>query len=44
MHVTDKFRKERDVPMQPDARSALEEQLKEESKLWTQNPQRLREC
>ena len=42
VHVTGKFRKERDVPMQPDARAALEEQL-EEGKLWTQNPQRLRE-
>src|ERR687898_86104 len=38
-----KFRKERDVPMQPDARAALEEQLGEEGKLWKQNPQRLRE-
>ena len=38
-----KFRQERDVPMQPDARTALEEQLDEGAKLWTQNPQRLRE-
>jgi hypothetical protein len=29
--------------MQPDARAALEEQLEEDGKLWTQNPQRLRE-
>jgi hypothetical protein len=43
VHVTGKFRKERDVPMQPDARAALEEQLEEEGKLWTQNLQRLRE-
>ena len=43
VHVTGKFRKERDVPMQPDARAALEEQLEEEGKLWTQDPQRLRE-
>lgn len=32
VHVTGKFRKERDVPMQPDARAALEEQLDEEGK------------
>ena len=43
VHVIGKFRKERDVPMQPDARAALEEQLQEEGKLWKQNPQRLRE-
>ena len=43
VHVIGKFRKERDVPMQPDARTAIEEQLEEEGKLWTQNPQRLRE-
>jgi integrase len=43
VHVTGKFRKERDVPIQPDARAALEEQLDEEGKLWMQNPQRLRE-
>jgi len=41
--VIGKFRQERDVPMQPDARTALEEQLDEGAKLWTQNPQRLRE-
>lgn len=29
--------------MQPDAKAALEEQLDEEGRLWTQNPQRLRE-
>jgi integrase len=29
--------------MQPDARAALEEQLGEEGRLWTQNPQRIRE-
>jgi integrase len=40
--VIGKFRKERAVPMQPDARAALEEQLEEEGKLWKQNPQRLR--
>ncbi len=43
MHVTGKFRKERDVPMQPDAKATLEEQLDDERRLWTQNPQRLRE-
>jgi excisionase family DNA binding protein len=43
VHVVGKFRKERDVPMQPDARASLEEQLEEEGKLWKQNPQRLRE-
>ncbi len=43
VHVIGKFRKERDVPMQPDARAALEEQLEADGKLWTQNPQRLRE-
>lgn len=31
------------VPMQPDAKAALREQLEEEGKLWRQNPQRLRE-
>src|SRR6266478_2574806 len=43
VHVIGKFRKERDVPMQPDANEALKEQLEEEGKLWKQNPQRLRE-
>ena len=43
VHVIGKFRKERDVPMQPDANAALKEQLEEEGKLWRQNPQRLRE-
>jgi integrase len=43
VHVIGKFRKERDVPMQPDASAALKEQLEEEDKLWKQNPQRLRE-
>lgn len=43
VHVIGKFRKERDVPMQPDASSALKEQLEAEDKLWKQNPQRLRE-
>jgi integrase/recombinase XerC len=43
VHVIGKFRNERDVPMQPDARTALEEQLDEDGKLWTQNPQRLRD-
>ena len=43
VHVIGKFRKERDVPMQPDAQAALEEQLEEDGKLWKQNPQRLRE-
>lgn len=43
VHVIGKFRKERDVPMQPDANAALKEQLEEEDKLWKQNPQRLRE-
>jgi integrase len=31
------------VPMQPDALAALDEQLEADGKLWTQNPQRLRE-
>jgi integrase len=43
VHVIGKFRKERDVPMQPDANAALKEQLEAENKLWKQNPQRLRE-
>jgi integrase len=43
VHVVGKFRKERDVPMQPDAKGALREQLDEEGKLCRQNPQRLRE-
>ena len=43
VHVIGKFRKERDVPMQPDALAALDEQLDADGKLWTQNPQRLRE-
>lgn len=43
VHVIRKFRKERDVPMQPDAQAALTEQLEAENRLWTQNPQRLRE-
>jgi integrase/recombinase XerD len=43
VHVIGKFRKERDVPMQPDALAALDEQLEADGKLWTQNPQRLRE-
>jgi integrase len=42
-HVIGKFRKERDVPMQPDARAALQELLEEDGKQWRQNPQRLRE-
>src|SRR5262249_29281637 len=41
--VIGKFRKERDIPMQPDAQAALAEQLKAEDRLWKQNPQRLRE-
>jgi integrase/recombinase XerD len=43
VHVLGKFSKERDVPMQPDAKAAIEEQLDAEGKLWTQNQQRLRE-
>lgn len=43
VHVLGKFAKERDVPMQPDAKAALKEQLDAEGKLWTQNQQRLRE-
>jgi integrase len=42
-HVRGKFNRERDVPMQPDAQAALEEQIEAEGRLWTQNPQRLRE-
>jgi hypothetical protein len=40
-HVVGTFRKERDVPMQPEARAALEEQLEEEGELWMQNEARL---
>ena len=43
VHVLGKFRKERDIPMQPDAQAALKEQLDEEGRLWKQDPQRLRE-
>jgi integrase len=43
VHVLGKFAKERDVPMQPDAKASLKEQLDAEGKLWTQNQQRLRE-
>jgi integrase len=43
VHVIGKYRKERDIPMQPDAQAALAEQLKAEDRLWKQNPQRLRE-
>jgi integrase len=43
VHVLGKFKKERDIPMQPDAAAALKEQLEAEGKLWKQNPQRLRE-
>jgi integrase len=43
VHVLGKFAKERDVPMQPDAKAALKEQLDAEGKLWKQTQQRLRE-
>jgi integrase len=43
VHVLGKFKKERDIPMQPDAQAALVEQIEEEGRLWKQNPQRLRE-
>jgi len=43
VHVIGKFRKERDIPMQPDAQAALAEQIEAEGRLWKQNPQRLRE-
>jgi integrase len=43
VQVIGKFRKEHDVPMQPDAGPTLEDQLEEDGKLWRQNPQRLRE-
>jgi integrase len=43
VHVVGKFRKERDIPMQPDAQGALAEQIEAEGRLWKQNPQRLRE-
>ena len=42
VHVVGKFKKERDIPMQPDAQAALVEQIEAESRLWKQNPQRLR--
>ncbi len=43
VHVIGKFRKERDIPMQPDSQAALAEQIEAEGRLWKQNPQRLRE-
>jgi integrase len=43
VHVLGKFKKERDIPMQPDAQAALVEQIEAEGRLWKQNPQRLRE-
>lgn len=43
VHVLGKFKKERDIPMQPDAQAALAEQLEAEDGLWRQNPQRLRQ-
>ena len=43
VHVLGKFKKERDIPMQPDAQAALVEQIEAENRLWKQNPQRLRE-
>ncbi len=43
VHVVGKFRKERDIPMQPDAQAALAEQIEAEGQLWKQNPQRLRD-
>jgi site-specific recombinase XerD len=39
VHVLGRFAKERDVPMQPDAKAALKEQLDAEGKLWAQNQQ-----
>lgn len=38
VYVIGKFRKERDVPMQPDARAALEEQLEEDGKTVEAEP------
>lgn len=43
VHVLGKFKKERDIPMQSDAQTALVEQIEAEGRLWKQNPQRLRE-
>src|SRR4029079_7136008 len=43
VHVIRKLKKESDLQMQPDAHAALKEQLETDGKLWTQNPQRLRE-
>jgi integrase len=43
VHVLGKFKKERDIPMQPDAQAALVEQIEAENRLWKQNQQRLRE-
>jgi len=43
VHVLGKFKKERDIPMQPDVHAALVEQIEAEGRLWRQNPQRLRE-
>jgi integrase len=44
VHVLGKFKKERDIPMQPDAQAALVEQIEAENRLWKQNPQRLHEA
>jgi integrase len=43
VHVLGKFKKERWIPMQPDALAAVEEQLDAEGKLWRQDSQRLRD-
>ncbi len=43
VHVLGKFKKERDIPMQPDAQAALAEQIDAEGRLWKQNQPRLRE-
>jgi len=43
VHVRGKFGKERDVPLTKRARKALDEQIREDGKLWDQDPSRLRE-
>lgn len=43
VRVTGKFGKTREVPLPSELVPVIEEQLKADGKLWTQNPQRLRE-
>lgn len=43
VRVTGKFGKTRDIPLPAELVPTIEEQLQADGKLWTQNPQRLRE-